>query len=86
MEVPGLGVKSELSCQPAPQPQQCRIPAMSTTYTAAHSNAVLNPLSRARGQTHPQRDNIRSLTWQSTELQEELVLIVFKEEGGFIRY
>ena len=35
MEVPGLGVESEL--QP-PEPQQHRIQAASATYTTAHSN------------------------------------------------
>ena len=38
MEVPRLGVKSELSCCPMPQPQQHSIRAVSTTYTAAHGN------------------------------------------------
>ena len=36
MEVPRLGVKSELQCQPTPQPQQCQIP---------------NPPSKARDRT-----------------------------------
>ena len=35
MEVPRLGVQLD----PIPQPQQSQIPAMSATYTAAHSNA-----------------------------------------------
>jgi len=35
MEVPRLGVQSE----PIPQPQQCRIWAVSATYTTAHGNA-----------------------------------------------
>ena len=39
MEVPRLGVKSELFCQPTPQPQQRQIQAASVTYTTAHDNA-----------------------------------------------
>ena len=38
------------SCQPTPQPQQCRIWATSVTYTTAHSN-IFNPLSKARDGT-----------------------------------
>ena len=48
MEVPRLGVESEL---PTPQPQQCQIRAASATYTTAHKNVgFLNPLSKARDQ------------------------------------
>ena len=39
MEVPRLGVESELCCQPAPQPQPCRIWAAPVTYTTAHGDA-----------------------------------------------
>ena len=39
MEVPRLGIKLELHCQPRPQPQQRRIWAASATYITAHSNA-----------------------------------------------
>ena len=48
---------SNWSCsrQPTPQPHQCRIRAMSATYTIAHSNArFLNPLSKDRDQTRNQ--------------------------------
>ena len=39
MEVPRLGIKSDpYSCQPTPQPQQCKIQAMYATYTTAHGN------------------------------------------------
>ena len=38
MEVPWLGVESELSCHPMPQPQYCQIRAMSVTYTTTHGN------------------------------------------------
>jgi len=38
MELPRLGVKSEHSRWPTPQPQQRQIRAMSVTYTTAHSN------------------------------------------------
>ena len=36
MEIPRLGVQSEL--QLLPIPQQCRIQALSVTYSTAHSN------------------------------------------------
>ena len=36
---PGQGVNLSCSCWPTPQPQKCGIPAMSVTYTTAHSNA-----------------------------------------------
>ena len=39
MEVPGLGVKSELQLRPIPQPQQHQIQAASVTSTAAYGNA-----------------------------------------------
>ena len=39
MEVTRMGVKSELQLRPTPQSQQCRIQAVSTTYTAACGNA-----------------------------------------------
>ena len=39
MEIPRLGVESELHCQPLPQPQQHRIQAASVTYTSVYSNA-----------------------------------------------
>ena len=35
---PGLGSNWSYSCRPTPQPQQCRIPAASVTYTTAHGN------------------------------------------------
>ena len=39
MEVPGLGVESELQLLAMPQPQQLRIWAASVTYTTVHGNA-----------------------------------------------
>ena len=39
MEVPRLGVKSELQLLDSPQPQKHRIPSASVTYTTAHSSA-----------------------------------------------
>ena len=49
---PEQGLNWSYSCQPVPQPQQCRIRAMSVTYTTAHSNArSLTPLSQARDRT-----------------------------------
>ena len=38
MEVSGWGVNWSCSHQPMPEPQQCRIQAMSATYTTAHGN------------------------------------------------
>ena len=37
LQVPRLGVTSELLLQPTPQPQQCQIQAASVTYAAACS-------------------------------------------------
>ena len=39
MEVPRLGLKQSWRCWLTPQPQQCQIQAVSSTYVAAHSNA-----------------------------------------------
>ena len=39
MEVSRLGVKSQFSCKPRPQPQQLRIQSLAATYTTAHINA-----------------------------------------------
>ena len=39
MEVPGLGVVSEMQLRPTPQPQQNQIWATSAIYTTAHGNA-----------------------------------------------
>ena len=66
MEVPRLGVNRSCSCQPTPQSQQCRIQAVSTTYTTTHGNA--------RSLIHWARPGIESeLSWMlvrfvSTEL------------------
>ena len=40
MEVPGLGIESELQLQAMPQPQQHRVSTTSATYAAACSNAL----------------------------------------------
>ena len=40
MEVPRLGIESELQLLPTPQPQQCSIWAASATYTTAHGKAL----------------------------------------------
>ena len=46
-------VKSELQCQPTPQPQPHQIRASSVTYSTAHGNTRwFNPLSEARDRTH----------------------------------
>ena len=39
MEIPRLGVESELQLRPTPQPQQRRIRSPPVTYTTAHGNA-----------------------------------------------
>ena len=39
MEVPRLGELQSYSCQPMPQPQQCRIRASSANYTITHGKA-----------------------------------------------
>ena len=48
MEVPKLGVETEHSCRPMPQPQQFGIWAMSETYTTAHG--MLDPQPTVWGQ------------------------------------
>ena len=46
------GSNPSYSCQPIPQPQQCRIPASSVTYTTANGQRPsLDPLSKARDRT-----------------------------------
>ena len=57
MEVPRLGVQSELSCRPTPQPQQCRIQVTSLTCAAACGNA--------RSLTHSVRPGIEPASSQS---------------------
>ena len=49
MEVPRLGVKTEL--QPTPQQQKRRIQTSSATYSTAYGNRILNPQSKARDLT-----------------------------------
>ena len=48
MEVPRLGIESDCSCWPTPQPQQRQIRATSATHTTAHGDAHSN----ARSLTH----------------------------------
>ena len=40
VEVPRLGVESEFSYWPTPQPQQCQIQAVSATYAATCGNTI----------------------------------------------
>ena len=54
MEVPRLGVESELCCWPTPEPQQRGIWATSVTYTPAQGNA--------RSLTHWARPGIKPIT------------------------
>ena len=51
-EVPRLGSIHSYSCWPTPQPQQCRIPAASATYTIAHGNTRSLTHCDARDWTH----------------------------------
>ena len=54
-ELPRLGVKSELQLLtywPTPQPQQCRIQAASSVYHRPWQHQIINPVSKARDQTH----------------------------------
>ena len=53
LKFPGQGSNWSYSCQPTPQPQPQPhgIQAAPVTYTTAHRNAVLNPLSKARDPT-----------------------------------
>jgi len=48
---PGQRSNRSCSCWPTPQLQQCWIGASSAAYTTAHGNAIINPLSKARGRT-----------------------------------
>ena len=54
MEVPRLGVKSEMQlCGPTPQPQQQQIQAASVTYTTGSQQRwIPKPLTGARDQTY----------------------------------
>ena len=52
MEVPRLGIESELQLPAYTQPQQCQIQATSATHATAPGNATLNPLSMARDPAH----------------------------------
>ena len=52
MEVPRLGVESELQLLPTPQPQQHRIRAHLQSMRQLVAMLILNPLSKARDRTH----------------------------------
>ena len=75
MEVPRLGVESELQLRPIPQPQQCGIWAGSATDMTAHGNA--------ESLTHWTRPGIEPLSsrilvrFVTAEPQRELQLLVF---------
>ena len=55
MEVPGLGVDSELQLGPMPQPQECHIWATSATLW---QRQILNPLSKASDRAHALTDTM----------------------------
>ena len=40
------------SCQPTPQPQQCQIRSVHDLHNGSWQRQILNPLSKARDQTH----------------------------------
>ena len=48
---PGWGSNWIYSCQPTPQPQQCRIQTVSATVHSSWPCQILNPLSEAKDQT-----------------------------------
>ena len=52
MEVPRLGTTWSCSCLPTPQLQQCQIQATSVIYTSLWQCQILNPLGKAKDQTH----------------------------------
>ena len=82
MEVPRLGVESELHCRPTPQPQQRELRAASVTYTTAHGNAGFL--------THWGRPGIEPETSQflvgfiSAAPQQELPFPVILTRGIFV--
>ena len=87
MEVPRLGVKSELQLRPMPQPQQHRIWAASVTYTKAHGNTG-SLIHWVRPGIEPASSwlLIRFLThWATMAMLMELVFVsasfMFGEEG-----
>ena len=75
VEVPMLGLNWNWSCWPMPQPQKCRIWAMSATYSTTHG--------KARSLTHCVRPGIEPMSswilvgFIITEPQGELQLLLF---------
>ena len=60
MEVPRLGVESELQLSAYTTATAQGVQAASATYTTVHRNArSINPLSKASDQTHVLMDTIR---------------------------
>ena len=57
------GLIGAVAAKPMPEPQQRGVPAASATYTTAQGNVreILNPLSKARDQTHILMDTSRVL-------------------------
>ena len=75
MEVPRLGVKSQLQLSAYATATATRDQAASATYTTAHGNATfLTQLSKARDQTHPHGCQVGFVT---TEPQRELQNLYF---------
>ena len=63
---PGQGSNHSCSCWPTPQPQQCRIQAVSATYTTAHGNTrSLTHWTRPGMELHPHRDKHQVLNLES---------------------
>ena len=51
MEIPGLGVKSELQLRPTPEPQQLGIRATRDLCCSLWQHLILNPLNKAKDPT-----------------------------------
>ena len=78
-EIPRLGVESELALLSTLQPQQCQIQATSVAHTRAQGNAgFLNPLHKARDQTHVLMDSsqiLHLLSNNGISLKYDLVMV-----------
>ena len=61
MEVPKLGVKSELQCRPTPQPQQQDLSCSRDLHHSSQQCHILHPLSKARDRTWILMDTSRVL-------------------------
>ena len=86
MEVPRLGVELELQLSAYTTQQQLEIPAVSATYTTAHSNAgSFNPLSEARDPTYVFMDPSQVHQLLSHEGNSFFLVIIFSFYCNVIR-